>query len=79
MGMPFEAGLIRLKVYAGPLVHCLQENYSKALFMLTDSINRCDNSAHSQSTALWVKHIAETTRLSDEEVQQYLRIGYPPG
>ena len=67
-GTPFKPELAGLTVYAGPVVQTLQENYSKALLMLANSIDRCDNSAHSQSTALWAKRIAETMRLSDDEV-----------
>jgi len=67
-GTPFKPELAGLTVYAGPVVQALQENYSKALFMLADSIDRCDNSAHSQNTALWAKRISETMRLAEDEV-----------
>jgi HD-GYP domain-containing protein (c-di-GMP phosphodiesterase class II) len=67
-GTPFKPELAGLTVYAGPVVQAIQENYSKALFMLADSIDRCDGSAHSQNTALWAKRIAETMRLADNEV-----------
>jgi HD-GYP domain-containing protein (c-di-GMP phosphodiesterase class II) len=67
-GTPFKPELAGLTVYAGPVIQALQENYSKALFMLANSIDRCDNSAHSQNTALWAKRIAETMRLADDEV-----------
>lgn len=69
-GTPFKPELAGLTVYAGPVVQALQENYSKALFMLADSIDRCDNSAHSQNTALWAKRIAETMRLDENEVME---------
>jgi HD-GYP domain-containing protein (c-di-GMP phosphodiesterase class II) len=67
-GTPFKPELAGLTVYAGPVVQALQENYIKALFMLADSIDRCDNSAHSQNTALWAKRISETMRLAEDEV-----------
>jgi HD-GYP domain-containing protein (c-di-GMP phosphodiesterase class II) len=67
-GTPFKPELAGLTVYAGPVVQAIQENYSKALFMLADSIDRCDNSAHSQNTSLWAKRISETMRLADDEV-----------
>jgi HD-GYP domain-containing protein (c-di-GMP phosphodiesterase class II) len=67
-GTPFKPELAGLTVYAGPVIQALQENYSKALFMLANSIDRCDNSAHSQNTALWAKRISETMRLADDEV-----------
>ncbi|NMB59469.1 MAG: HD-GYP domain-containing protein [Chloroflexi bacterium] len=69
-GTPFKPELAGLTVIAGPVVQTLQENYSKALFMLADSIDRCDNSAHSQNTALWAKRIAETMRLEENEVME---------
>ena len=69
-GTPFKPELAGLTVYAGPVVQALQENYSKALFMLADSIDRCDNSAHSQNTALWAKRLAETMRLDENEVME---------
>ncbi|KPL70734.1 hypothetical protein ADM99_14870 [Leptolinea tardivitalis] len=57
-----------MTVIAGPVVQTLQENYSKALFRLADSIDQCDKTTHSQNTALWAKRIAETMRLADDEV-----------
>jgi len=67
-GTPFKAELAGLTVIAGPVVQTLQENYSKALFRLADSIDQCDKTTHSQNTALWAKRIAETMRLADDEV-----------
>lgn len=74
-GTPFKAELAGLTVYVGPVVQTLQENYSKALFMLADSIDRCDQSAHSQTTALWAKRISESMRLSEEEVYEITLAG----
>lgn len=69
-GTPFKAELAGLTVYVGPVVQKLQENYCKALFMLADSIDRCDQSAHSRVTALWAKRIAESMRLSEIEIDE---------
>ncbi|NMB54967.1 MAG: HD domain-containing protein [Leptolinea sp.] len=69
-GTPFKAELAGLTVYVGPVVQKMQENYCKALFMLADSIDRCDQSAHSRVTALWAKRIAEYMRLSEEEIDE---------
>ncbi len=74
-GTPFKAELAGLTVFVGPVVQNLQQNYIKALFMLADSIDRCDQSAHSQNTALWARRIAEFMRLSDEEVEEVTLAG----
>jgi putative nucleotidyltransferase with HDIG domain len=69
-GTPFKAELAGLTVYVGPVVQKLQENYCKALIMLADSIDRCDQSDHSKTTALWAKRIAESMRLSEAEIDE---------
>lgn len=74
-GTPFKAELAGLTVYVGPVVQTLQENYCKALFMLADSIDRCDQSDHSKNTALWAKRIAETLQLSENEIYEIALAG----
>lgn len=69
-GTPFKAELAGLTVYVGPVSQPLQENYSKALFKLADSIDRCDQSSHSLTTALWAKRLAESMRLPDDEINE---------
>ncbi|NLF52001.1 MAG: HD-GYP domain-containing protein [Leptolinea sp.] len=69
-GTPFKAELAGLTVFVGPVVQNLQDNYIKALFSLADSIDRCDQSAHSQTTALWSRRIAQCMQLSSEEVEE---------
>ncbi|HEX7557519.1 MAG TPA: HD domain-containing phosphohydrolase [Leptolinea sp.] len=74
-GTPFKAELAGLTIYVGPVVQTLQENYNKALFMLADSIDRCDHSAHSKNTALWAKRIAESMRLPEDEIYEITLAG----
>jgi HD-GYP domain-containing protein (c-di-GMP phosphodiesterase class II) len=74
-GTPFKAELAGLTVYVGPVVQNLQENYCKALFKLADSIDRCDQSSHSQNTALWAKRIAESMRLSEDDIYEITLAG----
>lgn len=69
-GTPFKAELAGLTVYVGPVVQNLQDNYIKALFSLADSIDRCDQSSHSQNTALWSRRIAEYMQLTSEEIEE---------
>jgi HD-GYP domain-containing protein (c-di-GMP phosphodiesterase class II) len=74
-GTPFKAELAGLTVYVGPVVQTLQENYIKALLMLADSIDRCDQSTHSRNTSLWTKRIAEYMRLSEEDINDMTLAG----
>lgn len=69
-GTPFKAELAGLTVYVGPVSQSLQENYSKALFKLADSIDHCDQSSHSLTTALWAKRLSESLRLQDDEIYE---------
>ncbi len=69
-GTPFKAELAGLTVYVGPVVQNLEDNYIKALFSLADSIDRCDQSAHSQNTALWSRRIAECLQLTNDEIEE---------
>jgi HD-GYP domain-containing protein (c-di-GMP phosphodiesterase class II) len=69
-GTPFRPEVAGLTVIAGPIAPDLQENYVKALIGLADSIDRCDNSAHSRSTALWAQRLAENLDFSQSEVQE---------
>lgn len=72
---PFKAELAGLTVYFGPIMPALQENYIKALIMLADSIDQCDQSAHSQQTALWAQRMAEWMGLSEEKIQEIMLAG----
>ncbi|MHC1784324.1 MAG: HD-GYP domain-containing protein [Anaerolineaceae bacterium] len=69
-GQPFKAELAGLTVYIGPIQPELQENYVKALVMLAESIDRCDQSGHSGATSLWATRLAERMNLPADEVQQ---------
>ena len=68
-GTPFKAGLAGLTVYSGPIQPPLQENYTRALIRLANSIDRCDQSGHSQSTAQWAQYLAQQIGLPENEVQ----------
>jgi len=69
-GTAFKAGLAGLTVYFGPIQPPLQENYTRSLIMLAESIDRCDQSGHSQSTYLWAKRLAEHLQLSEAEIER---------
>jgi hypothetical protein len=69
-GTPFKVGLAGLTVYSGPFLPPLQENYTRALIMLANSIDRCDQSGHSQSTSIWAQRLAQHIGLPDDRVQQ---------
>jgi HD-GYP domain-containing protein (c-di-GMP phosphodiesterase class II) len=72
MGTPLKVELAGLNVYVGPIVPKLQDNYVNALFALADSIDRCDNSGHSQDTGFWAQRLAQQLKLPGIEV---LRMG----
>lgn len=74
-GTPFKPEVAGLTVYVGPVLPDLQQNYIKALIRLADSIDRCDNSAHSRKTALWAQRIAEYMGLPKNEVQEITLAG----
>jgi len=69
-GTPFKAGLAGLTVYFAPILPPLQENYTRALIALADSIDRCDQSGHSQSTSFWAQCMAEQMGMPENEVGQ---------
>ncbi len=72
MGTPLKVELAGLNVYVGPIVPKLQDNYVNALFTLADSIDRCDNSGHSQETGFWAQRLSQQLKLPGIEV---LRMG----
>jgi HD-GYP domain-containing protein (c-di-GMP phosphodiesterase class II) len=69
-GQPYHPELAGLTVYIGPIQPELQENYVKALVMLAESIDRCDQSGHSESTSLWAVRLAQRMGLPQEEITQ---------
>lgn len=69
-GTPFQAELAGLTVYTGPILPELQKNYVKALVMLADSIDRCDQSGHSLNTSLWAYRLAKQMELPEAEILQ---------
>jgi HD-GYP domain-containing protein (c-di-GMP phosphodiesterase class II) len=68
-GTAVKASLAGLTVYFGPIQPMLQENYTRSLIMLAESIDRCDQSGHSQSTQLWAMRIAEHLQLTEDEIR----------
>jgi HD domain len=68
-GVPFKAGLAGLTVYPAPIQPPFLENYTRALIMLANSIDRCEHSGHSDSTSLWAQRIAQHLGLPEDEVQ----------
>lgn len=72
---PFKAGLAGLTVFSAPFQPAVQENYNRALIMLANSIDRCDQSGHSQLTSSWAKHLARQIGLSEEEVNHITLAG----
>ncbi len=69
-GSPFTAELANVKVYFSPIVPTIQKNYEKALFMLAESIDRCDSSTHSGDTSVWAVKIAEHMGLNKEDIRR---------
>ncbi len=69
-GTPFKAGLSGMTVFAGAIQPDLQKNYINALMMLADSIDRCDESAHSQNTAFWSHRLAVRMGLPNNIAQE---------
>jgi HD-GYP domain-containing protein (c-di-GMP phosphodiesterase class II) len=74
-GTPFKPELAGITVYDGPVKPSLQDNYLKALIKLADSIDRCDQSAHSQQTAAWAQQIGRRMGLSDYDVRHVTLAG----
>lgn len=74
-GTPFKAGLAGLNVYSAPIQPALEENYNRALIMLANSIDRCDQSGHSHLTSLWAQRLARQIGLREEEVQNICLAG----
>lgn len=74
-GTPFKAGLAGLKVYSAPLQPSLEENYTRALIMLANSIDRCDQSGHSHLTSLWALRLARQMGLREDEIQNICLAG----
>jgi len=72
---PFKAGLAGLTVFSTPFQPAVQENYNRALIMLANSIDRCDQSGHSQLTSSWAHHLACQIGLSEEEVKDITLAG----
>jgi len=68
-GTTAKASLAGLTVHFAPIQPMLQENYTRSLIMLAESIDSCAQSGHSQSTHLWAKRIAEHLQLTDDEVR----------
>jgi HD-GYP domain-containing protein (c-di-GMP phosphodiesterase class II) len=69
-GRPFQAELAGLTVYIGPIQPELQENYVKALVMLAESIDKCDQAGHSDTTSQWAERLAKGAGLETEDVQR---------
>ncbi len=69
-GSPFTTELANVKVYFCPILPAIQRNYEKALFMLAESIDRCDSSTHSGDTSVWAVKIAEHMGLNKEDVRR---------
>lgn len=74
-GTPFKAGLAGLTVYSAPFQPAVQENYNRALIMLANSIDRCDQSGHSQLTAYWAHRLASQIGLTEEEINNITLAG----
>lgn len=69
-GTPFKAGLAGLTIYSAPFQMPLQQNYTRALIMLAESIDCCDQSGHSQLTSYWSRRLALYMGLTGDEVKQ---------
>lgn len=74
-GRPYKAELAGLTVFLGPIRPELQENYVKALIMLADSIDRCDQSGHSSSTSYWAERLARRINLPEDDIEQIILAG----
>jgi response regulator RpfG family c-di-GMP phosphodiesterase len=68
-GQPYHPEIAGLTVYIGPIRPELQASYIKALVMLAESIDRCDQSGHSDSTSMWAARLAEKMGLPEDEIQ----------
>jgi len=68
-GTPFKVELAGLTVYVGPILPVMQEKYVKALVALADSIDRCDQTAHSCTTAKWAQLMSERMGFGPDEIQ----------
>lgn len=69
-GAPFTTELANVKVYFCPILPAMQRNYEKTLYMLAESIDRCDSSTHSGDTSIWAIKIAEHMGLNKDEVKK---------
>jgi HD-GYP domain-containing protein (c-di-GMP phosphodiesterase class II) len=74
-GTPFKAELAGMTVYYAPIQPRLQENYTRTLIQLAESIDNCDQSGHSQSTSVWAACLAQNMNLPEEEVQRIALAG----
>ncbi|PKN86341.1 MAG: hypothetical protein CVU46_08165 [Chloroflexi bacterium HGW-Chloroflexi-8] len=74
-GTPFKAGLAGVTVYSAPFQPALEENYTRALIMLANSIDRCDMSGHSHLTSLWAQRLARRMGLPDQEIKDICLAG----
>jgi HD-GYP domain-containing protein (c-di-GMP phosphodiesterase class II) len=70
LGTPYKAELPGMTLLVGPVQPAMQHNYINALVRLADSIDKCDESAHSQHTASWAETLSRHIGLSSEEVEQ---------
>jgi len=69
-GTPFIPELAGTKVYYSKILPSMQSNYENALLKLADSIDRWDQSIHSDETSLWALRIADRMRLSKEHIKE---------
>lgn len=69
-GTPFKAELAGLTVIASPVLPDVKRSYIKALVSISDSIDRCDQSAHSQITEMWAQRLAERIGLLSDEIEK---------
>jgi HD-GYP domain-containing protein (c-di-GMP phosphodiesterase class II) len=74
-GTPFKTGLAGLTVYSAPFHPSQEENYTRALIMLANSIDRCDQSGHSHLTSLWAQRLSRRLGLLESEVQEICLAG----
>ncbi len=68
-GTPFKAELAGLTVIASPVQPDIKKSYIKALVSISDSIDRIDQSKHSQETEMWAQRLAERIGLPANDIE----------
>lgn len=69
-GTPFQPEMTALKVHRTPVQPDQDQKYLKTLLRLADAVDRCDMRAHSITSSLWVKKLAEAAGMNSAELEE---------